>query len=124
MTEWLAPFLEWLPLFLIFALPIGMVVLLGGLHPDREKRRIRRSIKIGPLALGIALAMEAPIPMLKPADECDWRPQIKTMLWEARRRGVNVSDDWQSIEDQMLDPESRCLMARDEAAVKRQEGWR
>jgi hypothetical protein len=46
MTEWLSFFLEWLPLFLIFVLPIGAVVILGGLHPDREKRRIRRSIHL------------------------------------------------------------------------------
>jgi hypothetical protein len=81
-------------------------------------------VTVFPVEGGIARL--APLPMFKPADECDWRPQVKTMLWEARRRGVNVSDDWQSIEEQMLDAESRCLMQVDAAlhAIKRREEGR
>ena len=55
-----------------------------------------------------------PLPMFKPSDECDWRPQVRTSLWKERQKGVEVPADlWQKLEEQMTSLESRCLMVWD-----------
>jgi len=80
---------------------------LGSTHPDREKRRQRRSIDLPPtlaLALGIALAVQQSVPLPPPP-----KPYEIARSWEggtiAHEPCLDETDDGEL---------RRCLMREDE----------